>query len=215
MPCSFAFGESTAESKQPLRLVSNLTFDRFEQQVKQEVGGTKGQKLVEDNSLALHLSITYAPLEYISIGFFARGDIGTRSAGNFERFDGEGAALITDETGGAYLEFWLGPLLAAHYKTFWFELGYAVLGVRSDDARADLQGTSGEEESPLQTSPTIAWLVALGAGLPVLDTLQINLRLEYRVRYYDSRGGNPLADKVVHGTQNLTPFFGVVWTPDF
>ncbi len=206
--------DSEEELFRPFRLVANLTFDRFEQQVKQEIGGAKGQKLVEDNSLALHVVASYAPIKYVSIGVFARGDLGTRTAGNFERFD-DGAPIITDETGGAYSEVWLGPLLAAHYKTFWFELGYAVVGIRSDDGRDDLPGTSGEEDSALQTSPTVAWLVAIGAGLPVLETLQVNVRLEYRVRYYDQRGGNPLSNDVVHGTQNLTPFFGVVWTPDF
>ena len=82
------------ETFRPFRLVANLTFDRFEQQVKTEVGGAKGELLVADNSVALHLAASYSPIEYLSVGIFARSDFGTRSAGNFERFDGESAGGV-------------------------------------------------------------------------------------------------------------------------
>lgn len=37
-------------------------------------------------------------------------------------------------------------------------------------------------------------------------------RIEYRIRYYTSRGGEDLAGEVVHGTQDITPFVGVAYT---
>ncbi len=47
--------------------------------------------------------------------------------------------------------------------------------------------------------------------MPASDELSVALRVEYRVRYYNRRGGHALADDTVHGTQNLTPFMGVAW----
>jgi hypothetical protein len=40
------------------------------------------------------------------------------------------------------------------------------------------------------------------------------LRLQYRIRYYVERSGAQLANGMVQGTQNYTPFAGVAWTFD-
>lgn len=64
---------------------------------------------------------------------------------------------------------------------------------------------------PFRTHPTIAWMIGLGGTVPVTEALSVALRVEYRVRYYDRRGGHPLAEDAVHGTQNLTPFLGVAY----
>jgi hypothetical protein len=45
-----------------------------------------------------------------------------------------------------------------------------------------------------------------------VSTLDLVLRLQYRIRYYDSRGSSALAGGAVHGTQNYTPFVGVAWS---
>ena len=47
----------------------------------------------------------------------------------------------------------------------------------------------------------------------VRPCLAIVLRLEWRIRYYDERGGQPLMDGIVHGTQELRPLVGVAWRP--
>ena len=78
--------------------------------------------------------------------------------------------------------------------TLFFELGYGALGLRWDDARDDLPTADGDIESALQTHPGIAWLVAVGGGIPVLDELQVVFRVEYRVRYYISRDGRKNRD---------------------
>jgi hypothetical protein len=45
-----------------------------------------------------------------------------------------------------------------------------------------------------------------------VSTLDLVHRLQYRIRYYDSRGSSALAGGAVHGTQNYTPFVGVAWS---
>ncbi len=101
-------------------------------------------------------------------------------------------------------------MVRAQWRTLFVELAYAPLGIRSDDARTDLPSESGTD-SALRTSFAIAWYAALGGGVPVTDDLEVVLRLELRVRYYDRRGDGKLVDNLVHGTQNFTPFVGVAW----
>ena len=43
--------------------------------------------------------------------------------------------------------------------------------------------------------------------------LDVSARIIWRIRYYDRRGGDPLADEIVHGTQSYQPFVGVIWYP--
>lgn len=202
------------ENDPPLRADAQLGFSRFEQQVKSEIGGARGERLVEQSELELGLTGSYRIFGPIAAGLFLRSDFGTRRAGRFTGFDDEGAAVVADETGGAYQELWLGPLLRASWRALFFEVGYAVYGARWDDARDDLPTADGEVDAALRTSPTVAWLFALGGGVPVADQWQLVFRAEYRIRYYDRRNGDALADDVVHGTQSITPLLGVAWTPE-
>jgi hypothetical protein len=100
----------------------------------------------------------------------------------------------------------------AQGRALFIELGYGALGLRWDDARTDLAAEGGDTQSALHTSPTVAWLLGVGGSAPVSPSLGLTFRLEYRVRYYDRRDA-PLQDKAVHGTQNFTPFIGIVWMP--
>ena len=70
----------------------------------------------------------------LSGGLYARYDIGTRKAGRFEGVE-NGRTVTTGETGGAYSELWFGPLVRAQWAYIFAELGYGLLGIRSDDAR--------------------------------------------------------------------------------
>lgn len=49
--------------------------------------------------------------------------------------------------------------------------------------------------------------------MPIGPHLAVTLRLQWRIRYYDQRASAPLADDIVHGTQELRPLFGLAWTP--
>lgn len=193
------------------RVDAGLAFSHFEQQIKVEIGGARGEKLVTDSELGLNVFATYNPLAYLGVGMFAQANIGRRDAARFERIGADNKTVTTGEVGGGYQELWVGPLLRGQYKTLFAEVGYGF-GARDDDARDDVPSRSGQTETVLYTSPTVSWLFAVGAGVPLTPSLQAVLRVEYRVRYYNRRSDGLLADNLVHGTQNLLPFVGLGWT---
>jgi len=205
-------GTNVAFAESDWRLDGGLTFSRFEQQIKTEVGGERGERLVEDTELGLALFGTYRIWGPISLGLFVQVDTGHRSAARFVEFDADNKAVVTGKLGGSFTELWVGPLLRVHWRTLFAEFGYGALGMRWDDARTDLVTSDGENSGALYVTPAVAYMAALGAGVPITDTLQAVLRLEYRVRYYDRRDSK-LAGEAVHGTQNFTPFVGICWTP--
>ncbi len=200
-----------AESTNRVLLDLGLTLSRFEQQVKQEVGGARGERLVEDSLYGLSGFATYKIWGPIEAGLFTQFDVGSRSAGNFTMFDAQSKAQITDATGGDFNEFWAGPLLRTRWRFLFLELGYGLIGLRNDDARQDLKNSQGATTGALTTSPTIAWMLNLGGSTSIADKLDLVFRLEYRVRYYVKRDGEAFENNLVHGTQNFTPFVGVSW----
>jgi hypothetical protein len=196
-----------------IHLDLGLTFQRFEQQVKQDVGGARGDRLVEETSLGVHLSGSYRVWKLLELGLFVRADVGDRSAARFAGFAPDGTTMVEGRVGGAYAEIWIGPLARVRWKRLFAEVGYGLVALREDDARDDLVSTTGDDSGLFTTLPSVSWLFGLGADLPITTCLSASLRIEYRIRYYDERGGDPLAGDVVHGTQNLTPFVGVTWAP--
>ncbi len=214
---SAAGSESPSEggSGEPskLRLDVGLTLSRFEQQVKTEIGGARAPRLVAQTELGLLAAGTWRVWGPLSLGAFVQLDGGTREVGRFSAVNDEGQAVVDDTFGGSYLEFWAGPLLRVSWRSLFLETGYGLVGIRMDEARDDLPDDRGSDESALRTSRTVAWLAAVGAGVPLTESLELVLRLEYRVRYYDRRGDRDLVSGVVHGTQNFTPFFGLAWSP--
>jgi hypothetical protein len=106
----------------------------------------------------------------------------------------------------------MGPLVRMEYRRAFVEVGYALYGARRDGARDDLPGEGGTRTGVLTTSATAAWAFAIGGRFALAPDVDLVVRLQYRIRYYDERGGRPLAGGAVHGTQNYTPFVGVAWT---
>lgn len=201
----------TSAAQGPWRLDAGVTASRFEQQVKTEVGGARGERLVENSELGLLHMLTYDVWGPLSLGVFQQLDAGSRSASRFTAFAPDGTPQVEGEIGGSYLEMWLGPLLRARWERLFIELGYGALGRRHDTARTDLATDAGDTSGAFRTHPTIAWMIGLGGTVPVTEALSVALRVEYRVRYYNRRGGHPLTEDAVHGTQNLTPFLGVAY----
>jgi len=205
-----------AQAAETWRFDLGLTFTRFEQQVKSEIGGARGERVLEEtrfgvNALASYALFTGEEDEWaISLGAFAWFDVGSRSAGRFVGLDADNAAVVEGEVGGDFRELWVGPMLRGRWRAFFLELGYGALGLRDDEARDDLPTTGGATGAALRTSPTVAWRFALGGQIPLVDPLQLALRLEYRVRYYDRRD-EALTDELVHGTQEYAPFVGISW----
>ncbi len=206
--CAVVAMPAVSEAQTALGVEAAGGFRRFEQQVKSEIGGIRGERLVEETELSLNLSGAYRVWKWFSLGAFVRWDIGTRRAGQFEGVDSDGRTIVEGEVGGSFQELWIGPL--ARFRVDWFQasIGYGAIGARLDDARRDLPAGD-DATSALRTSPRVAWLLALDAVIPTKTLFRPMLRLEYRVRYYDRRADAELDDQVVHGTQNFTPLVGV------
>lgn len=207
--CSLLSSSVFAQSS-PLRVDLAASASRFEQQVKTEVGGVRGERLVESVEINLLQSLTYRVGGPVQLGYFLQFDSGKRVAGRFVGFDSQGKTVVADEVGGAFRELWVGPLLRAEWRHLFAELGWGAYGARLDEAREDLPAENGET-GLLRTSPRIAWLLALGGSVPLHGALELSLRLEYRVRYYTRRSGEALAGGIVHGTQNFTPLMGLLY----
>ena len=193
------------------RVEAGITFSHFQQQVKQEVGDTRGHRLVDETQLGLYLSGTYRLHDNIAVGLFLEADRGNRHNARFAGFDAERKTQVRDLIGGHYTEFWFGPVVQFRWKQLFLDAGYGLVGFRSDDARTDLPSTTGDIESALTTHPVIAGLIAIGANVPIVDRLDVVLKAEYRFRYYTERDGNPLAGDIEHGTQSIAPVLGIAY----
>ena len=195
-----------------VRIDFGATFSRIEQQIKTDVGAKRGRRLVEQTELGAEVVATYDFWGPLSAGLYGQVDVGTRRSGRFDGFDDDGAATLSNESGGPYQELWLGPLLRAQYRSAFAELGYGLLTLRNDDGRDDIASETGDTSSAFRTLPTVSWRMALGGNLRVSDTLDVSARMIWRIRYYDRRDG-ALANDAVHGTQSYQPFIGIVYRP--
>lgn len=193
------------------RMDGLLTLTRFEQQVKTEVGGAVGERLVEATEAGVAHALTARVWGPFQLGAFMVFNGGNRRAGRFVGFDDDDGAVVADGVGGPYYELWAGPLLRFEWYRLFAELGYGAYGTRHDAARDDLPSETGVRTGRLTTDAAIAWMIALGGTIPITDRVEVVIKAEYRIRYYDRRGGTALADGIVHGTQSFAPFVGVAW----
>ena len=200
-----------AQNSTSWRIEGGITISHFQQQVKSSIGGPKGDELINNFEFGLIATAAYEFNEYFSAGIFTRFDTGERNMASFDGFDAEGRTKVKDKIGGSYTEFWIGPMISGMWKQFSLDVGYAPIGIRSDDARTDLPSTSGNTSDSFETHPTIAWLIALGGTIPIGSTLDIFIKVEYRVRYYNKRSGENLEGDINLGTQSIAPIIGVAW----
>lgn len=204
---------TTMQAQTPFSIDGGLVISHFQQQVKQEVGDPRGERIVYEYELGILISGKYFFTDYFSAGVYARTDFGKREAALFGGFDSEGKTIVTNELGGSYTEFWFGPSISFYLRQLFAEFGYGLVGIRSDDGRPDIPSNAGDASGSFTTNPSIAWLIAFGGNIPIADQLNIMLKLEYRLRYYDERGGNPLVSDIDHGTQSISPLIGISWNP--
>lgn len=209
--CAVLSATAYAEENPLWRVEADMSISHFQQQVKQEIGGVSGNRLVDETAIGLHATGLYSLQDFLAVGVFVRADRGNRHAARFAGFDSEGRTQVRDAIGGHFTELWVGPLAQLRWKLLSLDIGYGALGMRTDDARHDLPSSTGDTESALATNPAVAWLAALGANVPVVDNIDIVLKIEYRFRYYTKRGGNPLAENIEHGTQSISPLLGVAY----
>ena len=199
------------QSKSKYSLDGGLIISHFQQQVKQDVGDPRGERLVYEYEFGLLLNGRYEINDYFSAGIFLRTDIGNREAALFDGFDNEGKTKVKNQLGGRYTEVWIGPEVMFQWKQLFAQVGYGLVGIRSDDGRTDIPSTTGDTVASFTTNPSISWLFSIGGFVPLSDKLEILLKLEYRLRYYNRRGGEPLISNIDFGTQSISPLVGVSW----
>lgn len=199
----------------PISLQAGLSFSRFEQQIKPEIGTPRGERLVNETSLGLGLNAGYKLWKYLSAGLYLRYDQGIRESARFSHFDSLQKAVVVQNNGGTFSEFWAGPFLRAEWKQLQLDFGYGLIGLRKDEGRDDIPSNTGSSSGNFSVNPNVAYLFALGGHFPInsSESLSLLVKLEWRIRYYKQRGGDPLFGNAEHGTQNFTPFIGVHWRP--
>jgi hypothetical protein len=203
-------GEARAE---PVRLDGSLGFAHFQQQAKPRIGTPRGERLVEYTAFTVSLNGAYDLHRYVAIGAFAELDLGVRRAGELAGFDGDGRATIDPAVGGNYSEVWMGIGVRGQWRMLFVDLGYALFARRWDSGRDDLPAADGGTDGAFSPELAVRWIAAAGGTVRLRDSLALVLRLEWRIRYYDERGGQPLMDGIVHGTQEFRPLVGIAWSP--
>ncbi len=202
-----------SQNNSPFSVDGGFIISHFQQQVKQEVGDPRGQRLVHENEFGLLVTGRYTLNDFLSAGLFLRTDFGKREAALFDGFDSEGRTVVKNMVGGNYFELWFGPEIMLHYKQLFAEIGYGLIGTRNDDGRNDIPSNSGDISGSFSTSPTISWMFTLGGHIPIFNQLDVMIKIEYRLRYYDERNNEPLINNIDHGTMSISPIIGVTFTP--
>ncbi len=206
-----ADGQASPAGAQPWRLDASLGLSRFQQQAKPRVGTPRGERLVEHNALSVALHGAWRVHRLLAVGAFAEVDAGLRRSGELAGFDDEGRATVEPSVGGSYAEVWAGLMLRGQWRGAFVELGYPLLARRWDRGRDDLPAEDGDTDGAFAPSLTVRWMAALGGAVPITRGLDLVVRLEWRIRYYDQRGGVELVDGIVHGTQEIRPLIGLAW----
>jgi len=200
-----------SQTQSGFSIEGGFIISHFQQQVKQEVGDPRGERLVYENEFGLLISSRYSINKYLSAGLFLRTDFGKREAAIFDGFNSDGKTQVKNKIGGNYFEFWFGPEIMLHWKQLFVEIGYGLVGIRDDKGRNDIPSNTGDLSGSFTTSPSISWMFSLGGHIPIFDQLNVMLKIEYRLRYYDKRNEEPLINNIDHGTMNISPIIGVTY----
>jgi hypothetical protein len=204
----FVYPSTLLADEFPYKLNTALSFASHKEQVKTR-GGTASGPLVSNSQLALTASITRALSEIFDAGVFVVGEWGSRTLAPYSGLGPSGEPLAGDRQGGHYQTLWLGPMARANWNRFFFDVGYVLLGLRWDEFYDDLASTGGDTSSAFQSNLGRAWIFGLGGTIPLAGALEATLRIEYRYHYYSGRGGEPLADDLMLGSQAIRPHLGV------
>jgi hypothetical protein len=210
-----AFTMSKADALRPavynerVSLGASFTVNMFQQQVKPEIGDERGERLTFDYGLGLDIYGYYMINEYIEVGAFIRYDNGSNRAAMFDSISPTGTAVTSGTIEGDNNEFWIGPRLLIRYEGLFGEFGWGVWGMRNDESRTDIPDKNGNTDNALDLNPAFAMQINLGYELRLSKNWGAFAKLEWRLRYYDGRAGEPLFDEIEHGTMNLNPFIGI------
>jgi hypothetical protein len=174
-------------------------------------GPGRDDVVVNEPQLALVAAATYRVLEWLEAGLYLHLDLGSSERVLFSAPDETGAAAEVARIDGAFWELWTALLVRFRYGSLFAELGWAPLMVRHDTSRTDLPNAGGDAGGLFVGSRSVAFLLGLGGRLPLMDRLDLTLRLELRIRYLVERGGEPLAGDAEFGQMSAWPFVGLAY----
>jgi len=173
-------------------------------------GPNRDDTVANDWAFTSSLNLTYAVTEWFEPGIHYQLDGGEVRRASFTRPDPDtGETVETDEVEGAFWEQWFALMVRGRFDPVFVELGWAPLILRRDTSRTDLPNEKGETSGTFVGSRTVAWMGAFGGAVPLTADVDLTLRLQFRIRYLVSRGGEPLADDEEFGNMVFTPTVGL------
>ena len=176
--------------------------------VQQIEGPNRDDFITEDGGISIAFSASYAPIPYLEPGLWVQVDAGSIRRAVFSRPDDDGVATEEQLVEGSYWALWVAFMLRSRLGPAFLEAGWAPLILRDDTTRSDLPNASGATDGLFEGSRAVAWLLGTGASIPVFDYFDVTLRIQFRIRYLVSRGGEPLADDEETGQMTVWPFMG-------
>ena len=185
-----------------------FSFNHFQQQIKTEIGGEKGDKLIDITSLTFAANGLVSIYKSIKAGLYIDYETGSRNSGRFLSFNSENQAVTNQKNGGAFSEIWIGPMIQFNFDQAFFEIAHGSFAIRSDDGRGDIPDSENDKSSSFKVTSSIAWKLQFGYKINLSKNLDSFIKIQYRVRYYDRRD-QKLNNNYVLGSQNITPVLGL------
>lgn len=207
LPIVSLTAQSQDQADPAWRVDASIAFGLLAEQAK-NADGKSGGRLFQSASGAFMAAGGYRVAGWLDLGAFLMLEAGDRSAADFGGVDGAGVPTTLTRAGGSYTMFWLGPLLRAHWRTAFLEIGYVALGIRDDDAYPTLTSAGGTGDESFRSDPLRSWVFAPGMRTPLAENVDLTLKVEYRFLYYNRRGDR-LANDLFYGTQAIRPHLGI------
>lgn len=189
-----------------VRLELALTPTLREQQIE---GPDRDDLITRSAGLALLVSAGYQLTDGFEAALVTQLDAGTVHYARFTRPGPDGPAVEEALVTGGFWELWVTLMVRARLGPVFAELGWAPLILRHDASRTDLPNASGETDGTFVGSRAVAWTLGVGGEVPLAEGLALTLRLQFRIRYLVSRGGEPLAGDEESGQMLLWPYAGL------
>ena len=207
--CLFGSGlaRSQEQADRSWRVDASVAFGIVQEQVKNS-DGVSGGRLFQSVNGALMVAGGYRVANWLDLGAFFMVEAGDRSAADFGGVNSAGIPTTLTRAGGSYTMFWIGPLLRAHWRNAFLEIGYVAYGIRDDDAYPTLTSAGGTGYESFRSDPLRSWVFAPGMRTPLTEYLDLTLKVEYRFLYYNRRGDR-LANELFYGTQSIRPHIGI------
>jgi len=199
--------EDQADVERRLRLELALMPMYREQQIEGPSG--RDDLITRSAGLALLASAGYHLTDWLEAAFVTQLDVGSVHFARFTRPGADGPAVEEDLVSGGFWELWLSVMVRGHLGPLFAEVGWAPLILRRDAARTDLPNAAGETDGTFVGSRAVAWTLGLGGEVPLAEGLALTLRLQFRIRYLVSRGGEPLDADEEFGQMLLWPYIGL------